>query len=246
MKGIPADYYVRMHAVEEGHWWHRGMRAISAALLGEQVLGDAVLDAGCGTGGFLHWLVGRSAFDRVCGLDPSAEALAFARGRLPAAELARATLAEIPFEDASFDLVVSNDVLQHVAEPEVDASLRELRRVLRPGGVLLIRTNGSRTARRVREDWRTYDAATLAAALRTAGFEPARVTYANLVGSTLDAVRGRHPNPPTDDTHGIPELPRGPVAAVMLRLLLGEARYLARPGRRLAYGHTLLALAGAE
>ena len=77
-----------------------------------------------------------------------------------------------------------------------------------------------------------------------AGLPPERATHANLAGSLLDAVRGRPPQAPGAETHGIPELPPAPVGAVMLRLLLAEARFLARPGRRLPYGHTLLAVAG--
>jgi SAM-dependent methyltransferase len=184
-------------------------------------------------------------FARAFGFDPSGEALAFACRRLPSAELAEATLASIPFDDASFDLVVANDVLQHVPEPEVATSLGELRRVLRPGGAVLVRTNGARTTRSERVDWRVYDRATLVAALTAAELQPERVTYANLVGSLLDAARGRSPQAPTAVTHGIPELPSAAVGAMMLRLLRAEARYLARPGRRLPYGHTLLVLAGA-
>ena len=241
---LPADYFERLDAVEERHWWHRGMRAISAALLGERMRGGAVLDAGCGTGGFLRWLLQHGSFERACGFDPSDEALAFARRRLPTAELARATLAAIPFDDASFDLVVSNDVLQHVPEQEVEASLREFGRVLRPSGTLLVRTNGARTSRRERPDWRVYDRATLVAGLENAGLPPERATYANLAGSALDALRRRPPQAPGTETHGIPELPPTAVGAVMLRLLLAEGRFLARPGRRLPYGHTLLAVAG--
>jgi SAM-dependent methyltransferase len=244
MRGVPPDYFERLDAVEERHWWHRGMRAISAALLGERLDGGAVLDAGCGTGGFLRWLLRQGSFERACGFDPSDEALAFARRRLPDAELARATLATIPFDDASFELVVSNDVLQHVPEQEVGASLRELARVLRPGGTLLLRTNGARQSRRERADWRVYDRSTLIAALEAAGLPPSRATYANFIGSALDAFRGRPPHAPDTETHGIPELPPAPVGAAMLRLLVAEARFLARPGRRLPCGHTLLAVAG--
>jgi len=245
VRDVPPDYFEHLDAVEERHWWHLGMRAVSAALLGERLQrGGAVLDAGCGTGGFLRWTLLQGPFERACGLDPSAEALELARRRLPTAELVPATLAGVPFDDLSFDLVVSNDVLQHVPEPDVTASLRELRRVLRPGAALLVRTNGARTARSERVDWRAYDSGTLVAALGTAGLETERVTYANLVGSALDAARRRRPHAPTTETHGIPALPPAPVGAVMLRLLRAEARYLARPGRRVPYGHTLLAVAG--
>jgi ubiquinone/menaquinone biosynthesis C-methylase UbiE len=61
---------------------------------------------------------------------------------VPEAELRVSALRALPFPDASFDLVVTNDVLQHVPEADVGASLAELRRVLDPQGVLFIHTNG--------------------------------------------------------------------------------------------------------
>jgi SAM-dependent methyltransferase len=241
---LPADYFTQLDAVEERHWWHRGMRAISAALLGERLrTGGAVLDAGCGTGGFLAWLLHEGGFERACGIEPSEEALELARRRLPSAELRPATLAAVPFPEASFDLVVSNDVLQHVLEAELEESMRELRRVLRPGGALLVRTNGARRLRRERDDWRAFDRAGLVRLLEGGGVRARRATYANTLGSLLDTVRGRTPRAPTTTDHGIPAPGRSPLDGVALRTLLLEARYLARPGRSLPYGHTLLALA---
>ena len=54
--GIPKDYYRRIFEDEERHWWYRGMLSITAALLGERLTrpGQRLLDAGCGTGGFLE------------------------------------------------------------------------------------------------------------------------------------------------------------------------------------------------
>ncbi len=60
MKDVRPDYYRRLHAVEEQHWWHVGMREITAALLRERLARGhlSLLDAGCGTGGFLAWATG--------------------------------------------------------------------------------------------------------------------------------------------------------------------------------------------
>ena len=77
MKDVPGDYYARLHAAEERSWWHAGMRSITGALLGDVLeRGHAsLLDAGCGTGGFLAWASSTGAFDRLCGIDISAEAV---------------------------------------------------------------------------------------------------------------------------------------------------------------------------
>jgi SAM-dependent methyltransferase len=242
---FPEDYFRRLSEVEERHWWHRGMREISAALLGHRLdaPGLSVLDAGCGTGGFLRWLVGESDCARAAGFDLSEEAVELARLRVPQAELHVASVSAIPFEDAGFDLVALNDVLQHVPEDDVRASLAELRRVLRPGGTLLVRTGGARRARRERADWRAYDRDALLSTLRQAGFECERASYVNVIASLAGATRGNVPHAPTRTSHGIPE-PAGDLAVTVgLFLLRLESRALRSPRVRLPYGHTLIAVA---
>jgi len=244
MRDVPEDYYRRLREVDTGHWWHLGMRSLAEALLNGRLRG-ALLDAGCGTGGFLAWAASTGAFTRLCGIDLSVEAVELARESVPDAELHAAPLDRVPFGDREFDLIVSLDVLQHVPDGALDASLRELRRVLRPGGALLVRTNGHRCARRVRHDWRAYDAETLTADLRRAGFATRRVTYANAVPSLAAAARGLRPEAPTGSSCGIPSVETGAKAALGRGLLELEARLVARGGR-VPYGHTLFALAERE
>lgn len=245
MKDVPGDYYARLHAVEERHWWHRGMRHIAEAMLRRRIGHGhlALLDAGCGTGGFLAWAAGTGAFDRLCGVDISAEAVEHARAAVPAAELHVAAAHRLPFPDASFDVVALNDVLQHVHEGSVQGTIGELRRVLREGGTLFVRTNGGRRARREREDWRLYDERSLRDTLEGGGFRVDRLTRANLVLSVWGSLRGKAPTAPTRTTCGISPVPGRLVNRVGSFLLSAEARYLGGDGRRLPYGHTLLALA---
>ena len=123
--GVPANYYRKIFEAEESHWWFRGMRSISAALLGERLLrpGQSVLDAGCGTGGFLRWAIDRGSFAAAAGVDLASTAIALAKERLPEADLQTAALKSLPYPDASFDLVISNDVLQHIQIDDVGQSL---------------------------------------------------------------------------------------------------------------------------
>ncbi|MDQ4080356.1 MAG: class I SAM-dependent methyltransferase, partial [Gemmatimonadota bacterium] len=93
-----------------------------------------LLDAGCGAGGFLRWARTTGAFDEVAGVDVASAAIDLARRRVPEADLRVAALAELPFEPGSFDVVVTNDVLQHIPLDDVSASVRELRRVLTADG----------------------------------------------------------------------------------------------------------------
>jgi SAM-dependent methyltransferase len=245
LTGLPDDYYRSLFAVEEQHWWHRGMREITRALLGERLARPNVrlLDAGCGTGGFLRWASEVASPARLAGVDLSAEAVALAGARVPAADLQVATVAALPFADGAFDVVFLNDVLQHVHEDELATSVRELGRVLAAGGALLVRTNGARHGRRSAADWRLYDAQALSSVLAEGGLRCERLTYANALGSLWAATRGHGPKPPSGSSHGIPAASPGLAGAVMYRSLALEARFLRRHGRRLPYGHTLLAVA---
>jgi ubiquinone/menaquinone biosynthesis C-methylase UbiE len=245
VKDVPADYYRRLRAVEEQHWWQLGMREITASVLGDRLARpqQSLLDAGCGTGGFLAWASARGSFGRICGIDVSPEAVSFARAAVPGAEISVATVDDLPFDAGAFDLVAMNDVLQHVEETAVDASLAEVRRVLRPDGALLVRTNGGRATRRERSDWRLYDERALRTQLERGGFRIVRATYANLVLSLWGALVGKAPKAPSESTCGIPRPARRTSNAIGRTLLGQEARYLRAPTRRLPYGHTLFALA---
>jgi SAM-dependent methyltransferase len=95
--------------------------------------GDA-LDAGCGTGRHTAELMRLG--HRVIGVDASPEMLAVARRRLPGADLRAGEITRLPVADGSVDLVVCALALVHI--PDLGAALAEFRRVLRPGGQLLI------------------------------------------------------------------------------------------------------------
>lgn len=239
--GVPNDYYKRIHDVEDDHWWFEGMRAISRTLLAGRLSGQ-VLDAGCGTGGYLRWLLDNGAFSGAAGVDVASEAIQFARARVPEAELHVAPLSSVPFAGGQFDLVVANDVLQHIDEPETAGSMAELHRVLRPGGTLLARTNGSRRLRRERSDWRAYDAGTLRRQFEDGGFTVERITYANCLPSLWGRSRGRVPHAPSDERHGIPVADPPLRSTVGRRLLQLEALVLSLPVIEIPYGHTLFAL----
>ena len=106
-----------------------------------------VLDFGCGTGYGSHRIAGSAA--HMTGVDVAPEAVAFARDRyLPQAAAAGKALeyiridpvelSPLPFPDGHFDTVLSFQVVEHV--PSVVNYLREIRRVLRPGGIFICAT----------------------------------------------------------------------------------------------------------
>jgi SAM-dependent methyltransferase len=242
--GVPGDYYRRIFDAEETHFWYRGMRSITIRLLaGRFDRPVRVLDAGCGTGGMLRSLLDEHIAESVAGADIANAAIELARERVPEADLRVASLRELPFDSGVFELVVANDVLQHVHDEDVYASLTEMRRVLTSDGLLLLRTNGSRKLRREREDWRAYDAGTIRAEFERAGFAVRRLTHANTLLSLLGSALGRVPHAPTEKRDGIPMHEPGRIVSVAGRTALTVEAWWLGQGRSLPYGHTLFALA---
>src|SRR5689334_11082550 len=99
---------------------------------------EAFLDAGCGDGRHLAALDAELPA-RIAGVDISERILETARARVPRADLRQANLESLPFDDGAFDLVLSSQVIEHVLD--APAAMRELARVLRPGGTLIISTD---------------------------------------------------------------------------------------------------------
>lgn len=96
----------------------------------------SVLEIGCGKGAMLNYL--RQAGHAVVGIDVDADALAFCREKYPAIPVFEASGDKLPFEDGSFDTVMSFDAFEHIRDS--DRHLAEVRRVLKPGGRYLLQT----------------------------------------------------------------------------------------------------------
>src|SRR5437868_366290 len=123
-----------MLEVDEHHWWYRGRRRIIRAELDRLPLPRpaVVLDAGCGSGRTLEELVD---YGEVHGIELDPEAAGVARGR-GHGEVQIGRLEALPWPDQIFDLITCLDVIEHT--PDDRLTLRELRRVCKPGGWLLV------------------------------------------------------------------------------------------------------------
>ena len=96
--------------------------------------GQSALDVGCGPGAVTAGLVARLGADAVCAVDPSGPFVAACRERHPGVDVRQASAEQLPFDDSRFDVVVAQLVVHFMADPV--AGLSEMRRVVRPGGVV--------------------------------------------------------------------------------------------------------------
>jgi SAM-dependent methyltransferase len=96
--------------------------------------GQRALDVGCGPGAVASRLVDVLGADRVAAVDPSEPFVAAVRGRCPGVDVRLGTAEDLPHPDDSFDVVLAQLVVQFMADPV--RGLGEMRRVVRPGGVL--------------------------------------------------------------------------------------------------------------
>jgi SAM-dependent methyltransferase len=237
--------YERMHAAEERQWWYVGMRAISFGLLDRALANrDAArrsfLDAGCGTGLNLEHLQGRGA---AFGIDISEEAVRFCQSRGVMA--VRGSVLSLPFAAESFHGLVTFDVLYHAWVSDDRAAVRELGRVLKKDGLLLLRVPALQILWGAHDEAvhsrHRYHRAELRSLLEAGGLEVLRLSYCNfllfpvlLARRTLDRLLSRHGS----DVEFLP----APLEWAFRHLLLIEA-FLIGKGIDLPLGASLVALA---
>jgi ubiquinone/menaquinone biosynthesis C-methylase UbiE len=176
---MDAAEYALMDAAEARMWWYRALHA--RLIAGLAPVRGRVLDAGCGTGGFLARLgQARPDFSRV-GIEFSPLAASRAREK-SGADVVRGSANALPFDAEKFDAVVAADVLCHEAVDPA-AALAEFFRVLRRGGMVIVnmpafRWLASAHDRRV-HNARRQTAAELRASIAAAGFQNIRARYWN-------------------------------------------------------------------
>ncbi len=197
----PEEYRV-MAELEGVQWCYAGMRRIARALLTPLLpapaAGRRILDAGCGTGWNLQEL---SVFGDTYGVDLSPLAVITTRRR--GGRVTQGNLLGLPYASSSFDVVTSFDVLYHAWVVDDAQAVRELARVLKPGGLMLVKVPALRIL------WGAHDEAVhsrhrytrseLEQLLEGAGLQLVRSTYANsllfpvlLTRRFLDRALNRH------------------------------------------------------
>lgn len=190
-KTVNTEEYACMRAVEDQHWWYRGLHTLVRQALAVHCP-DArhVLDIGCGTGGMATHLPKATV---RAGVDYNPEALSFCRQR-GLARLVRADAAFLPFADRSADAAMVLDVLYHKNVPDPAQVLREVRRVLVPGGTVVINVPAYQWLYSSHDvavhTERRFTRGAINALLREAGFEVVASSYWNtLLFPPICAVR---------------------------------------------------------
>jgi SAM-dependent methyltransferase len=110
---------------------------------------ETVTDIGCGNGDYLAELARRGHAGRLLGVDLSVGMLRAARGRVAAARLAAGDAATLPLRDEASGLTLAMHMLYHVPDPR--AAVRELRRITRRGGQVVLVLNGEDHLRELRD-----------------------------------------------------------------------------------------------
>ncbi|MFW6724800.1 class I SAM-dependent methyltransferase [Streptomyces sp. MAR4 CNY-716] len=152
-------------------------RALLAALLEQAPDGAPVADLGCGPGHVTGWLAERGV--RAVGVDLSPGMIALARREHPAAEFREGDLLRLPAADGEFGAAVALYSVIHLEPAELAPAFAEARRVLRPGGRLLVAFHAGTEVRHLDDWWghpvdvdfRFLEPSAVAVLLRAAGFD---------------------------------------------------------------------------
>lgn len=243
---MQTEDFVYLYEVEDKLWWFVGMREIAAALLDDFCPENTenILDVGCGTGLNLKWLERYAPAEAIKGLDVEKTALDFCRER-GRNLLMLASATDLPFADASFDLVTSFDVLVQIPGEKADEkAIAEMYRVLKPKGVAFVRAAAYEWMRsghdKALNTQRRYTVGSLSQKLENAGFTILRKTYANTLPFPLAVVRRLVLKPIGLSDKGSDVKPFPPslkwLNRVLTRALVSEAKFLKRPNASFPFG----------
>lgn len=167
------------YRAEQSHFWFRGFRQYMKPALARATAGvrsPRILDCGCGTGSNLEML---GPYGRAMGFDLTRIGTEFAKSH--GHRVAQASIGEIPFRSGHFDLVTSFDVFQVLPDQVEQSAIREMARVLKPGGWILLHVaalevlHGKHSV--LSEEHRRYTPASLRSLVAGAGFQVDRLTF---------------------------------------------------------------------
>jgi SAM-dependent methyltransferase len=237
------DYELQTHRAEDRHWWYRGRRSVLERLIADLRLPARarILDAGCGSG---RNMVEFARHGVVTGIELSQTSVDLARER-GAGEVVEGSVLDMPFDADAFDLAASLDVIEHLQD-DLQA-LRELRRVVAPGGSLLVTVPAYQWLwsghDEINHHHRRYTRHSLQQVGEQAGWQQVRTTYFNsllLPAAILLRVLDRFSRKTTESSLDL-WVPPKPANWLLERPLALEAAMIGRGGR-IPAGLSLLAV----
>lgn len=235
--------YERMAAVEERGWWYLGLHANLIRAWRRIARGPgsvAVLDAGCGTGGFLAQLEHRVSDARCYGLDIDLLAATLARQKSRSA-IALGSATALPFAANSFDAVFSADVLCHRGV-EPSPTLQAIRYCLKPGGILVLNLPAYRWLLsghdHAVDNVRRFGRAEIRWLLEDAGFADIRMRYWNSLLFPLMLLQRLSHRQGASDVALLP-----PPIEFLFRAIVGFETWLGDRGFCFPFGGSILATA---
>jgi ubiquinone/menaquinone biosynthesis C-methylase UbiE len=204
------DEYRKLAETEDRMWYFHALnRRMLLALRSWNTKQARVLDAGCGTGGLIRTLKQTSPSWSITGIDVLPVACAYAR-ETTQAEMVEGSLTDLPFAANTFDIVTCTDVISQVKDG--DLALKEIARVLRPNGMLVLNVAAYQWMWSYHDDTcetkHRYRKSELERIVRSCGFLPLQATYANIFISPFNIARPKifPPNHPTSDVRTYPEI----------------------------------------
>lgn len=241
MTGMVPEEYERMAALEETMWWYRGLHAnIRQALKKHAPAMQDLLDAGCGTGGTLLNIGQAFPKARLHGIDLSAQACEHTR-RKTGASVQTGTVEDLPYPPASFDALVSCDVLGYPID--VGRTLEGFNRVLRPGGICALNLAAYPWMLSYHDhavgQVRRFTCKEAEALLKAHGFQPIHASYWNTVLFPLMVLRRKLlPAPAASDV-----VPVAPLINSLFTACTRLETTLMGLGVRLPFGGSVLLIA---
>ena len=173
--------YKNIFQLEESHFYYLATHELIIGLVQKYCsIAVKVLDAGCGTGGLMTKLI--SSGRDVVGVDKSDEAIRYCLKRRLSVKAA--SVDKLPFKNGAFDLVVSVDVLYHLWVKQVNMTIQEFSRVLRPKGWLVVKVPAHNWIRTDHDKLvmtgRRFSISEVRQMMLEGGFEVSFLSYAHL------------------------------------------------------------------
>ena len=225
------EAYRQHFVLEEKFWWFSGRRRVIQSLLTSLKNGKgtsdakrpSILDVGCGTGGMFQFF---QTVGDVWGLDLSSEALFYCRKRNQVGRIIQGSVLKLPFSEEKFDFVAACDLFYHRSVQDDVAALRELYRVCRKEGHLLLTDSAFNFLKSPHDHFfhgiRRYTVKELKSKIEGSGFSIERISYMNMMLFPFIYLWRKLRRNTGSDLRPIPRL----LNCFLASLFAGEAQFL--------------------